>query len=155
MGSRLTMNPTLVDAKATIAAMSLGIDAHRIRKRRGAWRSCGSGCRNQCAEIDFAERGCRGSRRRRGNLENPQAAVCVINHRGDVEIFVHSHASRQATRRGARGNTSRWNWTAEQRRCCGAHVDKLNGTCAGFRDYRDAQNSVLSDSAGGRTGRQS
>ena len=31
----------------------------------------------------------------------------------------------------------------------------MNGTCAGFRDYRDSQNSILCNSAGGRTGRQS
>ena len=50
---------------------------------------------------------------RSGDLENPQAAVRVINHRGDVEIFVHRHTSWETTWRGGRGYTSGRNWTAE------------------------------------------
>src|SRR4029077_4470858 len=104
--------------------------------------------------INFAKWGCRWSRWRSGDLENPQAAVRVVDYGGDVEIFVNRYTGWEASWRGARRNTSCWNWAAEQRRRCSTHIDKLDRTRTGFRDYRDPQDTILSDSARGRTGGQ-
>ncbi len=100
-------------------------------------------------------RGSQTGRREGGDLENPQASVCIVNHGGDMEIFVDRDTGRQTTRRGRSWNAACWDRAAEKGQRSGMNVDELNGACASFGYDLDAQNIVQGDGAWCGTGWQS